>query len=397
MKRHITLIILALFGLTSCGSVAQLSQNAHQQKFQDGIYYRPSPEDIAQEMESIREAEALIEKTRSSKILVRNGQTDTLVIPESMAANLTIDKLNGTTTVSLVDINDLWWRSSFRVGLDPFNWSYARWNSAWYYNSFYYDHWFWDWWSYYPYYPSLGYRYGWYTGLYDPWFYDPWYFDPWYYGRWYGGYYPWYDPYYYPGGGYSIGREGIFHPEGASRVVNHGVAGRTTGSTVARRETGSGIGASRQAVSGAASGAPTRSSSAGTAVVTRSSTNGLNARNAAATSGLVSRSSSSTAISAGVPRAVTSSGDATYRRSSSVGEGTRIISSGNNASGRSSSVSSPTRSSSYSNNSSSVSRSSSPSYSGGSSYSGGGSSASRSSGSMGSSGGSSGGSHPSRR
>ena len=81
MKTQCILLASALLLLCSCGPGTQVASN-----YQDGIYYRGekvSPTVIAQ---SKNETDALVAKTRSSRIFLKQGQVDTLVIPENMSA-----------------------------------------------------------------------------------------------------------------------------------------------------------------------------------------------------------------------------------------------------------------------------------------------------------------------
>ena len=79
MKKHLTLIVSAALMLASCASVAEYSQTAGNQRFQDGVYSRPVRTTAPSAVQS--EASALAEKTRGTSIYLRRGRIDTLYIP----------------------------------------------------------------------------------------------------------------------------------------------------------------------------------------------------------------------------------------------------------------------------------------------------------------------------
>ena len=89
MKKHLTLIVSTALMLASCASVAEYSQTAGNQRFQDGVYSRPTRTAVDQTVQS--EASALAEKTRGTEIYLRRGRIDTLYIPENKAAQFKYD------------------------------------------------------------------------------------------------------------------------------------------------------------------------------------------------------------------------------------------------------------------------------------------------------------------
>ncbi|MCQ2151364.1 MAG: Slp family lipoprotein, partial [Bacteroidales bacterium] len=149
MKRSVTLLLLAILAVTSCGTASQF---AAEQSFYDGIYYKPA-------------------KVRKVKL-----KTDEEFV-ELAAANIRNKEMD--TTVLLVVPKD---KVNVIIGFD-LGWGFG-WN-RWFGPRFgWYGSWGWD---------------PWYYSWYDPWFYpwyDPWY-RPWGPGPW--GPYPWYDPWWGPG------------------------------------------------------------------------------------------------------------------------------------------------------------------------------------------------------
>ena len=208
MKTHVLFIASVLLALTSCGTTASLSQ-APAQKYQDGIYYRPQSLSLDAQAAQLTATDDLIARTKSSAVFVKTvGKVDTLVIPENMTANIKFNHKEGTTTVSLYDLDDLnWysWNSSFYPWYgygSPYYWGtrrWARWHMGWY-DPFWYDP-FWG--------PSWSFAFGpyWYDPFWGPsWSFGfgPFWYDPWYYGFGYAGWYDpfyWGYPYYYGGGG----------------------------------------------------------------------------------------------------------------------------------------------------------------------------------------------------
>ncbi len=155
MKRCVTLLLLALLAVTSCGTASQF---ASEQSFYDGIYYRPA---------QVREVRILSEEDfvaiAAHKIQNEKAAKDTTLLIVAPKANVNI---------------------IFGLG-----WGFG-----------------WNW--------GFGPRFGWYGSWgWDPWFYpwDPWYYgwDPWYIG-WDPWYYPWGPrPWMYPYGPYPY-----WHPFG---------------------------------------------------------------------------------------------------------------------------------------------------------------------------------------
>ena len=205
MKSHVFLIASVLLALTSCGTTASLTQAPAQQKYQDGIYYRPQTLSLDAQAAQLTATDDLIARTKSSAVFVKTvGKVDTLFIPENMSASIKFNHRDSTTTVSLYDDYDLgWWRwntsfsprygyslySPFYIG--SYRWyrdMYWGWYDPFWYDPFWYDP-FWG-----PYW-SIGFGPFWH----DPFFYSPYYYagGPW---GWYDPFY-WGYPYYYGGGG----------------------------------------------------------------------------------------------------------------------------------------------------------------------------------------------------
>ena len=181
MKTHVYLIASVLLALTSCGTTAFLSE-APAQKYQDGIYYRPQSLSLEAQAAQLTATDDLIARTKSSAVFVKTiGKVDTLIIPENMAANIKLNHREGTTTLSLYDLDDYsWysWHSSFIPWYGfgyPYYWGSHRWYRNWYY-SFYDPFW------------------------YDPFWYDPFWGPSWRYSYGFGPY--WYDPFFYTGDPY---------------------------------------------------------------------------------------------------------------------------------------------------------------------------------------------------
>lgn len=393
MKKNSLLMIAAMILMTACGTMAQQSATSTSSRFEDGIYSSgPSFRSKVERQESKAETDALVEKTKASKIYLFGEKKDTVMIPDDMSASIWYDKEKGSTVVD-VGYNPYDWRNN----IDP--WSYYTpysIGSSWYwsrhYDPWYSSPWYWNSWAYTPY------RY---YGWYDPFYIGGWY-DPWYYG--YGGWYGGWDPYwgYYPHHHYPIyvhddNWHGSRHSTGADRVFTSRVS--TRGGIATASRTG------RTATVSSAS----RAQATGTASVSRVPSRTSASRVTASTPSRVSASKvSSTAKPATVAKPVSGSKQ-NYRRPSSAVSGytgtasDRTPSSASSyrspdsqsyrssgSSYRSSSSSSSSRSS-YSTSSSSRS-----SYSSGSSYSGGGS-GSRSGGSYSGGGSRSGGSSSGRR
>lgn len=410
MKKNSLLMIAAAILMTACGTMAQQSASSTGSRFEDGIYSSgPSFRSKVEREEAKAETDALVEKTKASRIYLFGEKKDTVMIPEDMSARIWYDKEKGSTVVN-VGYNPYDWMNN----IDP--WSYYTpysVGSSWYwsrhYNPWYSSPYYWNTWAYAPYR-----YYGWYDPFYIGGWYDPWYYG---YGGWYGGWYNpyygymyphycgWYggwDPYwgYYPHHHHPVhikddNWHGSRHSTGADRVFTSRVS--TRGGIASGSRTG------RTASVTSAS----RAQSAGSTSVTR-----VPSRTAASrvTASSPSRVSASKATAASKPAAVSrpsTGSQQNYRRpaytvSGSTGtaavrtpEATSSYRSPDSQSYRSSGTTYRSSSSSTSRSSYSPSSSGRSSYSSGSSYSGGGS---RSGGSSYSGGGSrSGGSSSGRR
>ena len=221
MKSHIILIASVLLALTSCGTTASFTQATGQQKYQDGIYYRPQSLSLALEEQAAKlsETDELIAKTKSSAVFVKTvGKVDTLFVPENMTAQFKFNHKDSTTTVSLFDDSDLWYGWGF--GISPYRfgrWYDPFWGPSWTYSSLYW-------------------------GIWDPFWYDPFWYDPfwgpsWMYGM--GPHYFWGDPFwsiYYPyGGWYGPFVPGYFSYYAYSNRYIHGKWDNWGGSGIATR------------------------------------------------------------------------------------------------------------------------------------------------------------------
>lgn len=422
MKKSSLLLIAVTFILAGCGAVGKLADSAGSARFEDGIYSStPSFISRTEKQAAQTETDALVEKTKASRIYLFGEKKDTVMIPENMSARIQYDKELGSTVVTVGE-NPYDWQNY----IDPWGYysPYTPYSigSSWYWSR-HYSPWYWDAWSYNPWYYRYG---GWYGGWYDPWYYGygGWY-DPWYYGGWYGYMHPYYcgwyggwDPYWhhhhhhgpiYVGGDKDDRWHGSRHSTGSDRVFTSRVSTR------------GGIGSS-SSVGRAASSSASRQSVSGKSVATRVSGTSANRTTASKvsaprrTSGTASVSTATqskpVSVGTGTPvRGSISRGSATavnrgtvsagqnFRRPTatapSVNRGTASGTSGSSVrpatstgrsygsssapSYRSSSSSSSSRSSSYSSGSSSRSSYSSGSSSGsrssyGGGYSGGGSS-----------------------
>ena len=260
MKKHLTLIVSTALMLASCASVAEYSQTAGNQRFQDGVYSRPARTAVDQTVQS--EASALAEKTRGTEIYLSRGRIDTLYIPENKAAQFKYDWRDSTTTLTILDDNyyDRYaWNFGYGFGYG-WGWPYRSWYGSWY--SPWYSSWYWD-----PWYDPF-WDYGWYG-------WGPYYYDSWAYGGWYGPWGPWgYGPRLpYHGWGYS--RDAVYTPrmstvEGSNRQVTAGGQRRNTfgeNPTVRRGAAGTSSGSrsygTRASSSGSSSGTLTPLSGAG--------------------------------------------------------------------------------------------------------------------------------------
>lgn len=190
MKTCIAPMICAVLMLTSCGTTVRYASAGGGQKFQDGIYSTPTGfTSAADRDEDADEIKSLVEETKASPVYLFGDRKDTIMIPDNMAARISLDGNSGTTVTVFENPYD--WRNSidFRGWYSPYTFGlgwgrpYGSWryswhmsiHGPWYYNPWYYDSW-----------------YG-YSSWYDPWFHDPWYGwgNPWYghhYCGWYGGF-----------------------------------------------------------------------------------------------------------------------------------------------------------------------------------------------------------------
>ena len=236
MKKHLTLIVSTALMLASCASVAEYSQTAGNQRFQDGVYSRPTRTVAPAAVQS--EASALAEKTRGTDLYIRRGRIDTLYIPENKAAQFRYDWKDSTTTLTIVDERDYYDRYAWNFGYGygwGWGWPYHSWYGGWHRPWGYYSSWYSPWYS------------SWYGGWYSPWYspwYSSWYWDPWYDPFWDYGWYGWGPYYYYDSwafgygpwgpwgygprlpyhGGYGYGRNAVYTPrkstvEGSNRVM----------------------------------------------------------------------------------------------------------------------------------------------------------------------------------
>ena len=191
MKKSSLLAIVSALLLTACGTASQYAGSGGSSRFQDS-FYGSAPSFMSRESreESRKETDALVERTRASKIYLFGEKKDTVMIPENMSARIQYDKGLGSTVVTVGE-NPYDWQNN----INP--WAYSYYTpysvgSSWYWSR-HYDPWYWNTWAYAP---------PFYSGWYDPFYMGGWY-DPWYYGYngWYGGwnsgwYSPWYGPYY---------------------------------------------------------------------------------------------------------------------------------------------------------------------------------------------------------
>ena len=406
MKKSSLLLIAVTIILAGCGTVGKVADSAGSARFEDGIYSStPSFISRTEKQAAQTETDALVEKTKASKIYLFGEKKDTVMIPENMSARIQYDKELGSTVVTVGE-NPYDWQNY----IDPWGYysPYTPYSigSSWYWSR-HYNPWYWDAWSYNPWYYRYG---GWYGGWYDPWYYGygGWY-DPWYYG--YGGWYGGWDPYWHHhhhhgpiyivgdkddrwhGSRYSTGSDRVFTSRVSTRggVGSSSSVGRTAASSSASRQSVSGksvatrvSGTSANRTTASKVSAPRRTSgtaSASTAtqskpvsVGTGTPVRGTIGRGSATTvnrgtasSGQNFRRPTATApsVNRGTGTASSASGSS-YRSSASA---SRSYGTSSGSSYRSSSSSSSSRSSSYSSGSSSRS-----SYGGGGGYSGGGSS-----------------------
>lgn len=347
MKSHIILIASVLLALTSCGTTASFTQATGQQKYQDGIYYRPQSLALDEQAARLTETDELIAKTKSSAVFVKTiGKVDTLLIPENMSAQFKFNHKDSTTTVSLFNDYDLWydWNWSF----SPYR--FSRWYDPFWGPSWRYSSWYWGFYDPFWYDPFWGPSWSWGFGPFwgDPFFYSSFYFGP--FGPW--GYWdPWFYPYgyagigYYGGGGHWISGRDHIRPidtrsdpgrgagsprTGIGRVVRTGgQSAVVSNKTVNKAAPASRISTASRTASSAVRTAGNHSSAQRSAGVTRgSSTTSTGVRSASSGSG-VSRS--------------TSSSTGTYRRASTPSSVSRGSSTG--AVRGSGSYSAPSRSS----------------------------------------------------
>ncbi len=418
MKKSSLLLIAVSLILAGCGTVAKMADSTSSARFEDGIYSStPSFMSRTEKQAAQNETDALVERTKASKIYLFGEKKDTVMIPENMSARIQYDKELGSTVVTVGE-NPYDWQNY----IDPWGYysPYTPYSigSSWYWSR-HYNPWYWDAWSYNPWYYRYG---GWYGGWYDPWYYGygGWY-DPWYYGGWYGYMHPYYcgwyggwDPYWhhhhhhgpiYVGGGKDDRWHGSRHSTGSDRVFTSRVSTRGgIGSSSRVGRTASTTSASRQSVSGKAVASRTGGTSASRTTASKVS---APRRTSGTASAITSTQSKPVSVGSGTPvrGTIGSGGSATARGSMTAGQNFRrpsaasqsgSISTGSapvrspgssyrpaapasrsygassGSSYRSSSSSSSSRSSSYSSGSSTRSSFSSGSSSGRSSYSGGG-------------------------
>lgn len=258
MKRHIAFIIVMLLMVSSCASVAKFAQTSSDQKYSDGIYYKPTTKVMA--AVSSAETDALIAKTKGSNIFMKSGSVvDTIFIPDNMSASIKFNQNENTTTVSLYDtswMDDIWFTNNWYYRSPYYFYSPFRHNYLSFYDPLYRYHPFYD--SYWNHY-SFMYRSMW--GYYhDPW-YAPWYaswYTPWY-SHWhyyydYGWYYPPFHGGHIHGGGPAIrNRNVVWAPRNATVSTNpRGSSSR--GSVISSRGTSSNRAVSTSRVDGSVSG-----------------------------------------------------------------------------------------------------------------------------------------------
>ena len=142
MKKRVIILISAAIALTSCGTAARYASSG--QRYQDGIYYRPEPQEKTKVTAADEKVDNLVAKTKETELLLFGDRKDTVVIPDNKAAVIRFD----STAVTTVTITD-----------DPFT-------------DIYYNNYPWT--------------------YYTPVTFSSWYWDPWYYGRYWGWYDPWY-------------------------------------------------------------------------------------------------------------------------------------------------------------------------------------------------------------
>lgn len=317
------LLIAGSMAISSCGTTSYYSSA----NYDDGIYYRPTSESRAEMIAANRELHNLEQEAEKSYI-VADSDGNTYVLTDNESYENRLRKFDNPTYSFYID--------------------YGNWYSPWYN----------PWWGSYRY-PYYGYAYNsWYYGWDNPWYGGYYgYYDPWYYG--WGGYYGWYHPGWYPGYCYP----GHYHP-------GHGGTYYTDNIVYGRRNEGQGSSYQKRTIgtirrddlnssyvnNGAYTGRRTSNSSAGT-------TGTIYRRTTANNSKAVNINNSSTSRNNG--------NSGTYTRSSRSSNNNSSYTRSSNSSNRNNSSNS-----SY-NNSSSYNRSSS--YSGNSGYSGSSSSSSGSS------------------
>lgn len=247
MKKSSLLMIVTVTLLTACGTASQYAASSGSARFEDGIYSSaPSFMSKGIRNESQKEADALVEKTKASKIYLFGDKKDTVVIPENMSARIQYDKSAGSTIITVGE-NPYDWQNY----IDPWGY-YTPYSigSAWYwsrhYNPWYSGSWYWNTWAYTPWN-----YYGWYDPFYIGGWYDPWYYGygGWYgswYSPWYGGWYPhyagWYggwDPYWshhhYHGTVTTVNRSGASSRREATGERIHGGSGARRGTALTSR------------------------------------------------------------------------------------------------------------------------------------------------------------------
>jgi hypothetical protein len=115
MKKNSLLMIAAMILMTACGTMAQHTATSSGSRFEDGIYSGgPSFRSKVERQESKAETDALVEKTKASRIYLFGEQKDTVMIPDDMSASIWYDKEKGSTVVNVYD-NPYDWRNN----IDP--------------------------------------------------------------------------------------------------------------------------------------------------------------------------------------------------------------------------------------------------------------------------------------
>lgn len=261
MKKHLTLIVSATLMLASCASVAEYSQSASSQRFQDGIYSRANTSVVSDAAQS--KVAALVEKTRGTSLYIKHGAVDTLYIPENKAAQFKFNWADSTTTMTLVDENAYYglygwnsplWYGSYYGGLYGGWYGYRPWGFGYYspWSWYGWNSWYWD------------YPWGFSPFAWNSWYWDPWYWDPWISPYWGCGLYsPWYGGMYWNSwayGPYPTHGHGGYWPHGGRDVAYTPRMNTTVGSN-RRSNTSNGTGRSYYTESPTARRSASRTSS----------------------------------------------------------------------------------------------------------------------------------------